>query len=85
MTRAKLGLLLCCLALAGAPNAPARAVEQPSIQAYGQINLSCQEWTDGCVVCTKNKEAPPSCSTPGIACQPKEIICRAPVAPATPR
>jgi hypothetical protein len=38
----------------------------------------CQEWSDGCKVCTKTAEGAPACSTPGIACQPGPVVCRTP-------
>ncbi|MGD0633188.1 MAG: hypothetical protein ABSA13_02755 [Beijerinckiaceae bacterium] len=85
MTRTKLALFLGGLAFAGMRLASALAADRPAIQAYGDVNRSCQEWTDGCVVCVKNNDAPPSCSTPGIACQPQDVICKGPAAPATPR
>lgn len=63
-------------------SAPARAdeearppadvrVEQQAVQAWGRDNPDCAEWSDACVVCTKE-----ACSTPGIACTPKETACR---------
>ncbi len=45
--------------------------EQKSVQAWGRDNPDCVEWSDGCVVCTKE-----ACSTPGIACTPRETACR---------
>ena len=45
--------------------------EQKSVQAWGRANPDCAEWSDACVVCTKE-----GCSTPGIACVPKETACR---------
>jgi len=49
---------------------PAVSTTEP-IHRYGAHNPKCLEWTDGCVVCTKD-----GCSNTGIACQPKEISCR---------
>jgi hypothetical protein len=40
---------------------------------YGKINLSCQQWSDGCRTCTRE-----GCSNIGPACQPKEVRCIAP-------
>ena len=40
---------------------------------YGQINLSCRQWSDGCRTCTLE-----GCSNIGPACQPKEVRCIAP-------
>ena len=45
--------------------------EQKSVQAWGRANPNCAEWSDACVTCTKE-----GCSTPGIACTPKETACR---------
>jgi len=44
------------------------------IQAYGEKNPDCQEWSDGCVTCLRAGK----CSTPGIACQPTETLCKKP-------
>jgi hypothetical protein len=35
---------------------------------------SCQEWTDGCVVCSRKPEGI-ACSTPGIACSRGPFQC----------
>jgi hypothetical protein len=64
--------------------APARADEAPapdpkeqaSLQGFAVSNPACMEWSDGCAVC--KREAAVHCSTPGIACQPSEIACKAP-------
>ncbi len=45
--------------------------EQKTVQAWGREHAECSEWSDGCVACTKD-----GCSTPGIACTPREIACR---------
>ena len=55
-----------------APSAPVDVqAEQKSVQAWGRDNPDCAEWGDACDVCTKQ-----ACSTPGIACTPKETACR---------
>ena len=41
---------------------------------YGRLNPSCQQWSDGCRVCTSG-----GCSNIGIACQPAEVKCTMPV------
>ncbi len=51
--------------------APPAVSAQEQIHRYGASNPRCSEWTDGCVVCTKD-----GCSNIGIACQPKEITCQ---------
>ena len=35
---------------------------------------TCAEWTDGCIVCQRTGHGP-ACSTPGIACTPREPQC----------
>ena len=40
----------------------------PHIFNYGRVNPSCQRWTDGCRVCTRE-----GCSNIGTACQPAEV------------
>lgn len=51
-----------------------------SLPAYGDWNQECLEWTDSCAVCKRGEEAGVAarfvCSTPGIACQPKGIVCQ---------
>jgi hypothetical protein len=77
--------LLLCLLLAASQDSSTRdavAAELPipsaedlSIQAYGDKNKSCQEWTDGCRTCQRSDAGEPACSNIGIACQPKPIAC----------
>ncbi len=62
-------------AAADAPRAEKMATAP--VLAFGERNPSCQEWTDGCVVCLRGASGR-SCSTPGIACQPGEIRCKPP-------
>jgi hypothetical protein len=38
---------------------------------------SCQEWTDGCVVCARRADGV-ACSTPGIACVADKVQCLRP-------
>jgi hypothetical protein len=38
---------------------------------------SCQEWTDGCVVCARRPDGI-ACSTPGIACVKGPVQCLRP-------
>ena len=52
--------------------APERAVSMP---AYADVEPKCQEWTNSCSVCARNEKGAAQCSTPGPACQPKEIVC----------
>ncbi len=51
--------------------APDRQAETVAVQAWGRVHSECAEWSDGCVVCTRE-----GCSTPGIACTPRETSCR---------
>jgi hypothetical protein len=46
-----------------------------SMQAYGDHNADCLEWTNSCLTCRREEDAEIACSTPGIACQPGEISC----------
>jgi len=76
--------LLLCLLLAASQDSSTRdavaaelpipSVEDISIQAYGDKNKSCQEWTDGCRTCERSG-TDAVCSNIGIACQPKPIAC----------
>ncbi len=56
------------------PTAVPAATNGVATQSYGLNDPKCLEWTDGCVVCTKD-----GCSNIGIACQPKAISCRDPL------
>ncbi len=47
-----------------------------SVLAYGAAHPECLEWTDSCRVCLRSPDGRVGCSTPGIACQPKEIVCK---------
>jgi len=79
--RAILTGVLALLLSGGLTCAPTRAQPQdgnapnPEIHLYnyGKINLSCQQWSDGCRTCTRE-----GCSNIGPACQPKEVRCIAP-------
>ncbi|HXY57622.1 MAG TPA: hypothetical protein VEH76_03485 [Methylocystis sp.] len=53
---------------------PPRPVMRP-VAAFGADNPQCLEWTDGCVVCKRLDAATAACSTPGVACLPKETSC----------
>lgn len=52
-----------------------------SIQGYGKQNPACRTWTDGCVLCSSDGSGTSQCSTPGIACQPHGLTCKAMVRP----
>lgn len=49
--------------------------EAVSMAAYGSWNANCLEWTNACVICQREAGGVAACSTPGIACQPKGIVC----------
>jgi hypothetical protein len=51
---------------------PQRAVSMP---AYADVDQKCREWTNACSVCARNEQGAAQCSTPGPACQPREIVC----------
>lgn len=53
--------------------APDMKAEETIVQAWGRAHPTCGEWSDGCVVCTQA-----GCSTPGVACTPREISCARP-------
>ena len=66
--------------LADAPNAsplPPPAKEEISIQAWGERNPNCAEWTNSCQVCRRDADGKMNCSLPGIACQPGAMVCKA--------
>ena len=50
--------------------------EAVSVQAFGDRNPGCLEWTNACQVCKRDDQGKPQCSTAGIACQPAAPICR---------
>ncbi|MBL1258562.1 hypothetical protein [Methylocystis sp. Sn-Cys] len=50
--------------------APSHASQKP-VPAFGDDHPECGEWSDGCIVCTRD-----GCSLPGIACVPKDPVCR---------
>jgi hypothetical protein len=47
-----------------------------SVLAYGAAHPECLEWTDSCRICMRGPDGRVGCSTPGIACVQKEIICK---------
>jgi hypothetical protein len=75
----RLTLLAAALfaATAHADEAPAPdPKEQASLRGFADTHPACAEWSDGCAVCKRGMAV--YCSTPGIACQPAEIVCKAP-------
>jgi hypothetical protein len=57
-----------------APSMPPQ--EQSTLQSFAAAHPECREWDDGCATC--QRDAAVHCSTPGIACQPHDIACKAP-------
>jgi hypothetical protein len=81
--RALLILMLLVPAFPASADAP-RALPLPppdreavSMQSWGLKNRDCDEWTNACQICRRGADGRMACSTPGIACQPEAIICRA--------
>ena len=66
-----LALVLGTVALAHVLPA-ATSASPPSTPAFD--SETCAEWTDGCIVCQRTSEGL-ACSTPGIACVPRERQC----------
>ena len=54
---------------------PTPVGDSPSIQAYGDIDTACQQWSDACRACGRGSDGAPVCSNIGIACQPKLVQC----------
>jgi hypothetical protein len=72
--------VLAALLLVGAsaqqpPPQPPGSAEDASMHGYGDIDKTCQEWTDGCRTCRRSGAGAPVCPNIGIACQPKAITC----------
>ncbi len=55
---------------------PQSEEELTSLQSFASAHPECAEWNDGCSTC--RREAGLRCSTPGIACEPHEIVCKTP-------
>src|ERR1700729_4345579 len=58
------------------PSAPVPQ-EELSLQAFGSKNPTCVEWNDSCATCRRDSSGEAHCSTRGIACQPKDVVCKA--------
>ena len=63
------------LAVEAPGQASSRASEAMAVQAFGDADHSCGEWSDGCVVCRRGA----GCSLPGLACQPGPTACTKPM------
>jgi len=64
------------LALTKVSVAAADATVVRSLEGYGADHSTCREWSDGCAVCRRDDSGQARCSTPGIACQAGETVCR---------
>jgi hypothetical protein len=65
-------------AVADEPRAtPLPQPAQVTVHNYGEQNPECNEWTNGCQICRKGEAGQVACSTPGFACQPGGVTCRA--------
>ena len=67
---------------ADAPNAaplPPLNRDEISVQSWGDRNPNCVEWTNSCQVCRREADGKMNCSLPGIACQPRAMLCKATV------
>jgi hypothetical protein len=53
----------------------AHAGETDTLESFGAKNPACMEWNDGCATCRRDAAGLAHCSTPGIACQPRDIAC----------
>jgi hypothetical protein len=64
---------------AGADDAKPDEKPEPApseaVLAFDVSHPECQEWSDGCVICARGDDVV-NCSTPGIACQPVETVCK---------
>jgi len=70
MNRPFVGALLLAFTLAHGAQAETRPTED-----FGDDNPTCIDWTDGCIVCEKQPDGAPACSTPGIACEQSAAHC----------
>jgi len=72
---AALGLAILTPAFAEDAAAP-KVPSDVSVLAYGAAHPECLEWTDSCRTCTRSPDGRVACSTPGIACTPKQVVCK---------
>jgi invasion protein IalB len=72
---ATIALALFSAAAAQTPQPATPAQEEMSLHRYGDIDKTCQEWTDSCRTCTRPENGEAVCSNIGISCQPKAISC----------
>ena len=72
-----LAVLLAAPAFAEGTPTPAASPSpvDATMANFGVHNDDCLEWTDACAVCKRDDAGVANCSTPGIACQAKPIVC----------
>ena len=71
-----LGFCLSAQSAAAQTATPTKVPSDVSVLAYGAAHPECLEWTDSCRTCLRSPDGRVGCSTPGIACQPKDIVCK---------
>jgi len=76
----KLSQSLPFVALLGAftlfgPAPPHVMRELVKSEAFSAAHPNCMEWSDACTTCLRDADKI-SCSLPGIACQPAEMVCK---------
>ena len=83
MRRGKYPIVICLFSLLGVASAHAADLPMPKTRpapaAQGSgLPANCQEWTDGCRVCARQKDGSDACSNVGIACMPEKARCTRP-------
>ena len=53
---------------------PVAKSTSPTMPASFERDPTFAEWTDGCIICQRTNQGI-ACSTPGIACMPRERQC----------
>ena len=62
----------------GAVPAPEVPASEITLHNYGVKNPECKAWSNACALCARAADGSTSCSTPGIACTPVDIVCLEP-------
>ena len=66
------------VATAHAADLPISKPRSAPMTQGGGLPANCQEWTDGCRVCARQKDGSDACSNIGIACVPEKARCTRP-------
>jgi hypothetical protein len=80
------GLAILALASGACADEPALSPLKPAVLNPGSLedvmraNATCVAFTNDCEICKRSDTGAPQCSTPGLACQPKEWRCDQPKA-----